>query len=322
MKALITGATGLIGSGLCQRLKEQGWWVRALVLPGDDTGRIDALVDEKRSGDVTAPDTLAGIGEGIDVVYHLAARVLDYGRKRQFYASILDGTRHMLEACAGRAGRFVYASSIAAMGVDRHLKGLTERDPGHKTGVPYNDAKLDAEGVVNAFNDRFPRGVVIVRPSNVTGPGSVWVSELLRQFLKSRVPLVDQGRHSSAFIYIDNLLDGLVLAGTVDRAAGQTYFLRDDWDVTWQRYMTDLSALVGKAPRGNLSFRTAWRLGALCEAICRPFGWRPPVTRLGAALTGHDNDVDTTKAQTELGWRTRVTYEEAMSRIKVWISRT
>jgi nucleoside-diphosphate-sugar epimerase len=322
MKALITGATGLIGSGLCQRLKEQNWFVRALVLPGDDTSHIDNFVDEKRTGDVTAPDSLQEIGLGIDVVYHLAARVLDYGSKKQFYGPIFHGTNNLLEACAGKAGRFVYVSSFAAMGVDRHLKGLTERDPGHKTGVPYNDAKLDTEFSVKSFNDRFERGVVIIRPSNVTGPTSIWVREVLRQFQKSWVPLVDHGQHSSSFVYIDNLVDGLVLAGTVDRAAGQTYFLRDDWDVSWKRYLTDMSALVGKRPRGNVSFKTAWRVGALCEAVCRPFGWRPPLTRLTAAITGRDNDVDTAKAQAELGWRTRVTYDQAMTKIKDWIDRS
>ncbi len=319
MKALITGSTGFIGAKLVSALAQRGDEIRALTFPGEDSSHIRAYVKEIREGDITRPETLAGLGEDMDVVYHLAARVLDYGTREQFYEPIVEGTRNMLDACADRAGRFLLVSSICACGTGQHMKGMTEKNPCRKTGVFYGDAKLDSEEVARSYSGRFPKGCVIVRPANVVGPGSVWVAELGRMFQKAPVPLLDQGRYSASLVYVDNLVDGMVLAGTREEAPGQTYFFRDDWQVTWKEYLTDLSAMLGKKPRFSVPFRLAWVLGQLSETVSRPFGVRPLMTRHAAGLMGRDNDVDTTKARTELGWETCITYEQAMKVIRAWV---
>ncbi len=316
MRALVTGATGCIGSRLCRQLHKQGWFVRALVLPGEHTRHIQKFVSEFISGDITQPETLTGIGDDMDLVFHLAARVLDYGARDEFYEPIFNGTRHLLEACHEGANRFVFISSIAACGLGRHLKNVKESDPPQKSGIPYNDAKTDAEDVVQTYQDKFLKGCVIVRPANVIGPKSAWVDELGRQFLKSIVPLIDGGRHSASLIYVDNLVDGMILAGTKEKASGQIYHFRDDWDVTWKQYLTDLSAMLGKKPKGTIPYGIAWWMGVVFETLLTPLGIRPPATRLAAAIMGRNNDVDNSKAKKELGWKTRVSYKEAMNEIR------
>jgi len=317
--ALVTGATGFIGSRLCKELKKENFKIRALAMAGENCDHIAADVSEIVTGDITRPDTLGGIGDGMDVVFHLAARVLDYGSKKQFYAPIYEGTQNMLNACADRSKRFLFVSSIAACGLGKHLKGFKETDTPRKSGIPYNDAKNDAEKLIHSYENRFAKGCTIIRPANVIGPKSVWVDELGKQFLKSVVPLIDKGRYSASLLYVDNLVDGIIKAGASDVAAGQTYQLRDDWDVTWKQYLTDLSALFGKKPMGSVPYSVAWTMGSAIEKLLTPIGIRPPVTRLAVAIMGRDNDVDTTKARQELGWRTKVSYPEAMKQIGEWI---
>jgi 2-alkyl-3-oxoalkanoate reductase len=321
MRALVTGATGFIGSRLCRELNKKGWDIRALTLPGENTRHIKKFVSDIKSGNITEPDTLVGIGDDMDVVFHLAARVLDYGSKEQFYDPIYTGTQNMLEACHEGAKRFVFASSIAACGLGRHLKGVKESDPTQKSGIPYNDAKADAEVLVKSFQGKFPNGCVIVRPANVIGPKSAWVDELGRQFLSSIVPLIDGGRHSASLIFVDNLVDGIILVATKNKASGQIYQFRDDWDVTWKHYLTDLSAMLGKKPMGSVPYSVAWILGSVVEKLMTPLGIRPPVTRLGVAIIGRNNDVDNTKAKQELGWKTRVSYVEAMEEIREYVEK-
>jgi nucleoside-diphosphate-sugar epimerase len=318
-KALVTGATGFIGARLCKELKKAGWEIRVLALPGEDISHIADDISEVVFGDITDPKTLEGIGNDIDVVLHLAARVLDYGSKKQFYLPIFHGTANMLTACAHHASRFVFVSSIAACGLGRHLKGVRESDPARKSGVPYNDAKADAEVIVRGYQDKFKNGCTIVRPSNVIGPRSAWVDEMGRQFLRSMVPLIDKGRYSASLIYVDNLVDGIIRAGTSERASGQVYHFRDDWNVSWKQYLTDLSAMVGKKPAGSLPYPVAWILASIVERIFTPLGLRPPITRLAIATMGRDNDVDNSKAKQELGWQTRVSYPEAMDTIQKWV---
>ena len=320
MKAVVTGATGCIGSVLCRELWAGGWKVRALVRTGREYGHIAGYISETHTGNILAPGSLAGLADGADVVFHLAARVSDYGSKKQFYEPILEGTRNMLEACAGKTGRFVQVSSITACGMGRHLRFQKEDDRCFKSGVPYSDAKLDAETLVKSCNDHFPEGCLIVRPSNVIGPRSPWVDDVCRHFSTLMgIPLIDKGRYSASLVYVDNLVDGIIMAGTRGEANGQTYHFCDNWQVRWKRYLTDLSAFIGKKPKGNLHFSLAWGLGHIMETLCTPLGLRPPVTRLAVGIMGRDNHVDTSKAQKELGWQTRVSYADAMQQIGEYV---
>jgi NAD(P)-dependent dehydrogenase (short-subunit alcohol dehydrogenase family) len=254
----------------------------------------------------------------VDVVFHLAARVADHGPPEAFRATIVDGTRNVLAACAG-AGRFVYVSSYTALGLGRHLRGMAEDAPAVRAGIPYADGKLDAEELVRASEGRFARGCVIVRPANVIGPGSAWVTDVARQLHAALVPLIDGGRHGANLIGVDNLVDGLLLAADVEAATGKTYHLRDAWQASWRRYLTDLAAMLHSRPRGALSFEAAWALGGAAERVCAPLGLRPPLTRMAAGMLGRDNEVDTSRAREELGWRTRVSYEETMDEIRAWV---
>jgi nucleoside-diphosphate-sugar epimerase len=322
MKAVVTGATGCIGTVLCRELRAGGWNVRALVRPGREHGHIAGYISGIHTGNILFPESLAGLADGADVVFHLAARVSDYGSKKQFYEPILEGTRNMLDACAGKAGRFVQVSSITACGVGRHLNGQKEADRCFRSGIPYSDAKLEAEAQVSSSSDRFPRGCVIVRPSNVVGPRSPWVDDVCRHFRTLMgIPLIDRGRYSASLVYVDNLVDGIIMAGTREEAAGRTYHFCDDWQVSWRRYLTDLAGFMGKKPRGNLPFPLAWGLGHVMETLFTPLGLRPPVTRLAAGLMGRDNHVDTSKSQKELGWRTRVSYPQAMQHIGEYVKK-
>ena len=319
MKSLITGATGFMGARLCKALSERGDEIHALVLPGEDYSHISRFIAEAREGDITNPLSLVGVADGVDVVYHLAARVVDNGSYDDFYKPILDGTRNMLEACADRAGRFVYVSSICACGTGRHMKGLTESDECQKTGVYYGDAKLEAEMLVKSHAADFPKGFVIARPDTVIGPRSVWVNELGKMIRDSIFTYFDGGRYSAGLIYIDDLVDGLVLCGVKDQAAGQTYFFGSGWEVSWKQYLDDLAVLFGKKIRFSLPFKFAWALGYVSEKISQPLGIRPMITRHAVGLLGRDLDVDCSKAKCELGWKTRVSYDDAMKEIKLWV---
>jgi nucleoside-diphosphate-sugar epimerase len=322
MKTLVTGATGFIGSVLTRELLKKGNKVRALVLPGENSSVLEELGVEICRGDLSRRDTLKGICNGVDAVFHLAGRVTDWGTREQFYSAIYDATQHLLEEASGRAPRFVYISSIAAIGFGRHLKGIKENDRAFKSGIPYNDAKLDAEKLVMSCHGSGRIACTIIRPANVTGPGSVWVRDIVEKMMSMPMPLIDQGRHSSSLIYVDNLVEGIILAGTKDIAKGKIYQLRDDWDVSWGQYITDLGAFIGKKPVGSIPYWPARILGSLFDLVCTPLKIRPPVSRMSIEITGRNNDVDTSRAKQELGWKTTVSYPEAMERIGAWVRKT
>lgn len=319
MRALVTGATGFIGSVLVRELLSKQHTVKALALPGEDTSLLESAGVSVFRGDLTDRESIRGLCDGADTVFHLAARVTDWGAKSLFYRAIFESTSNLLKESVSRAQRFVYISSIAALGLGAHLKGVKESASPRKSGVPYNDAKADTEALVRSYHNTGGIDCVIVRPANVTGPGSVWVRDIVERMHDMMVPLMDGGRHSASLVYVDSLVDGIIRAGASKAAPGKAYHFRDDWDVSWERYIRDLGAMIGKRPRGRIPFRAAWAAGWMMEKALTPFNVRPPVTRLAAGVMGRDNDVDTSRARAELGWRTTVTYEEAMKRIGEWV---
>lgn len=317
MKALVTGAGGAIGSRLCSRLVERGDEVTGLFLPGEPPCAETGV--KQVYGDITRPDSLIGIDGEYDCVFHLAARVCDYGSMALFYDVMVNGTANVLARTTGRTGRFVYMSSIAAYGMGRHLRGFREDEPLVKTGVPYCDTKIDAEGLVRGYTHGTDTSYTIIRPANVLGPCSVWVRDILDAYAKMPVPLLDGGRFPTSFVYVENLLDAVLSAAGSDAARGREYNVCDDYLVTWREYLTELGSWVRKRTGPNIPTRLAWQLARGLEAAFLPFyPARPPISRMAVAVMGYDNDVDTTRAREELGWSTRVPYRQAMEDVWGW----
>ncbi len=332
MNILVTGASGFIGSHLCPYLLSKGHTLRILLLPQEKEPSFITNKVEIFRGDLTNPESLRGIMEGIELVYHLGAWATFYGKKKQFYGTIVDGTRnllleteHELKLNKKQKLRFVYISSFTAMGLGRHLRGFDETAIPEKCGIFYADAKRIAEGVVQKFasnttvRKRFE--YVIIRPANVIGPGSVHVTGTVDAFLKNNLRFVDHGKWPAALTYIDNLVDGFYLAGTVPYAAGETYFLRDEFDdsITWKKYQEEIGSVIGGKSRGNMPFKFAWVLTGILETIFRLLNIKSPYTKVTIGLVGRDLSVNSSKARSQLGWKTRVSYEQGMTKIKNWI---
>ena len=319
MKALVTGAGGFIGSHLAKELIRKGYFVRGLFLPQEETQLLENIGLEIFRGDLTKPLTIKSITKDIDIVFHLAARTLDWGTMQKFKTIMVDGTENILKESRNNISKFIYFSSVAALGLGRDIKGFKEDAKRVKTNIPYCDTKILAEDLVNNYCTKNNIPYTIIRPSNVIGPGSIWVRDVLDKFLNSRVPLINHGKAPGAFIYIDNLIHGTLLAAESKNSNGNTYHFCDHYSITWKEYLQTLGGWVGKKPFGSVSFKFAWSLGWLLEKLYTPFNRRPPVTRLASSITGKNLDVDTTLAEKDLGWSSLVSENEAMDRIKIWV---
>jgi nucleoside-diphosphate-sugar epimerase len=319
MKAFVTGAGGFIGAHLAEALVKKGYDVTGLFMPTEDSRMAEKAGIKIFRGDITRPETLEGIADRADVLFHLATRTSDWGSKSAFEEIMVQGTENVLRACQKSAPRFVYFSSIAAFGLNRHLEGFTEDEPRKVTGIPYCDTKIKAEDLVREFCGDHGIDYTIIRPANVIGPESVWVKDILDAFYRGPIPVVGGGNAPGAFVYIDNLVDGTILAAESDDAKNQTYQLRDDYDMTWGDYINFLGSHINKTTSGSIPFSVAWHLGHVLETILTPLNIRPPMTRLAAGVFGRNNDVDTSKAKKELGWTSRIPLDEAMGKISSWV---
>jgi len=225
MKALVTGATGFIGSHLVERLLDEGMRVACLIRPRSDSKWLDGLPLERYVGTLDDPGGLAKAARNADYVFHLAG--LTRARSEEAYLAVnAEGTRRLLEAVqqTGAAGRrFVYVSSLAAVGPNTGNHPLDETaDPHPLEG--YGASKLAAERIVLDRAEQLP--VTIIRPPAVYGPRDTNFLPLFRSARRfRRVPIVGKETSRTSFVYVRDLVEGIYLAACSPAGVGQTYFI-------------------------------------------------------------------------------------------------
>jgi len=318
LKVLVTGAHGFIGSHLVEKLIAEGASVRALVSPWGNLQNLAGVQDqiEVVRADVSAPESLKGVCDGIDLIYHAAARVADYGPAAAFWRVNVEGTKGLLlEAERAAVKRFVLVSSVA---VHRYT-GFQDADP---RTLPldgslnaYARSKVAAENVLSASQVRAAQlETVIVRPGLWPfGPRDPNFRRLAAALRKGRLPLVDGGRAVINTAYSENLMDGLWLAGTVPQAAGNTYVIADAGAPSWKDVFTELARILdAPAPRLSLPGWVAEPLGGAVERVyaLAMLKAEPPLTRYRGALMRRD--VHFSPAH-DLGYTPAISWQEGLA---------
>ena len=325
---LVTGAIGLLGSHIVEKLRKQGQDVRALVRPQSDTSFIDSLGVEKAIGDITDPDSLKRAMDGVKTVYHAAAKVGDWGPWREFVAISIDGTRNVIEAAA-RAGveRFLHVSSISAYG---HPDGeglvLDETAPLgqnlHKWSY-YSRAKVEAEKIVWQAHQKGDIQVTVIRPSWLYGERDrASMPRLIRAIKSGKAKLVGDGTNRLNLTYAGNEADGCILAAQSPKAVGQAYNLCNDGIITQKEYMNKIASLIGAPPvTKKVPYKLAYNAAFVLELFGHMFGKKSPplVTRYSVWLIGRKVFFSTEKIQRELGYTPAVGYDEGIARAVKWV---
>ena len=322
MRTLVTGANGFVGAALCRKLLERGDAVRGLVRATSDLSLLEGASIERAVGALDRPDSLDAATRDVDVVFHVAAAVTDWGTLEWFRQVNVEGTRNLIEA-AIRNGvkRFVYVSTVA---VHSFIDGqeMTEDSPQLPTPFPYSQSKREGEAMVMGYHREGKIEVSIVRPGDVYGPGDRTALLKLAPVLEAGMMMhVGRGEKLGAFVYVDNLVDGIILAGTVRQAAGEAYVITDGIRLTWRAYWDRLTdALELPRPRLSVHPAVARFIASTLEFIYRLFRIRsrPLITRyLVDHMTNHTH-FSIEKARRELGYAPGVGIDEAITRTAAW----
>jgi 2-alkyl-3-oxoalkanoate reductase len=238
MKALVTGATGFVGSHLAEALREKGDEVTALVRSPSKAAALGPLGVRVVPGDLDDPASLARAVEGQDVVFHVAGLVAARD-EHGFLRTNRDGTANLVDA-AGRArvSRFVYVSSMAAGGPATPGRPLTGTEPPRPV-TAYGRSKLAGEAAVKA--GALPW--VIVRPPTVYGPRDREVLKVFRMARWGVAPVFGDGSQELSAVHGADLAAALVAAGTARGTTGKVYYACHPEVVT----SADFVRAVGKA---------------------------------------------------------------------------
>lgn len=310
---LVTGASGFIGRALVARLEAVGMVVQAtdVVAGARPTVRLD-VTDGADAHDV--------LGRARPrVVVHAAAIVDERARQEVAQRVNVHGTSNVLDAAAAvGVERFVHISSIAALGVDPGPDADEDAPLVFDTGAPYFDTKAAAEALVRDAAARGALPVVVVRPGDVYGPGSgPWVERPLELMRRGVPVLIGGGAGLIAHTWIDNLVDGLVLACTHEDAVGGVFHITDGvHTTTFGSYLERLAGAAGlTAPTAGVPLGVAVGLGAVFEAAQRLTGRRMPFSRAAARYVCRQATYRIDRARDQLGYRPAVDLDEGFARL-------
>jgi nucleoside-diphosphate-sugar epimerase len=317
--ALVTGASGFVGSHLVEALLERGWEVRCLVRRTSDLRwlpreRVRLMYGDVSDESVAGREALAEAVKGADSVFHLAA-VTSAARDATYYRVNVDGTRRLADAVRRSApdAHVVLCSSLAAAGPPRPGHPATEQDPDNPQGA-YGTSKLLAEKVLGESGLRH----VVIRPPAVYGPRDVDILAAFRTASRGyAVRLAPRGQRLS-FVHARDLAAGLVLAA--EREASGRYYMSDGRVHLWEDVMSGIGAALGlvlqtvSLPTGILH-----AVAHLDRTRARLLGRKPLLTPDRAReLSGPDWTCSDALAREELGYESRVPLLDGLFETAEW----
>jgi len=236
-RVLITGATGFIGSRLCEVLSLTGAFEpRAFIHSTASAARITRFDMNFSVGDLCDARSVDTAIQGCETVVHLArgdARVMRKGLENILRASVNHGVK-----C------FVHMSSVAVYGNNPPSESVCETARAKRTELEYGNEKLAQEHRVLHYAKRYGLPIVILRPPNVYGPFSGFTIGLINKIRSGVMAIVDGGKTPCNLVYIDNLIQAILLSLWSPKAIGETFFVTDHETITWEQCLEDHAKLV------------------------------------------------------------------------------
>jgi nucleoside-diphosphate-sugar epimerase len=222
----------------------------------------------------------------------------------------------MLIEAAADAGvrRVVHCSTVGVHGDVQGDAPATEDAPFHPMDI-YQRTKLEGESMARETGRRIGMQVTVVRPGPIYGPGDRRLLKLIGGVARRRFRLLGSGRPRFQMVYVDDLIDGMVLAGNRAEADGRSYILTGAEAPTLTELVNEIAEVANvPPPRVRLPVWPFWLLGAACEAVCIPLRIEPPLFRRRVKFFTSNRWFDTSRARRELGFAPKVGLREGLER--------
>lgn len=319
MKVLVTGAPGWLGSTLVEALIKQGDKVRCLVLENINASSLEKLGAKIVRGNLTKRETLKiDDFKGADVVYHCAG-IIHPKKIKELYELNFNGTKNILDiSIEAGVKRFVFVSSNSPLGVNKRRDILfTENDP-YDPYMNYGKSKMLAEEYVNKKFQEGKIETVIIRPCWFYGPNQPLRQTTFFKMIKKGNPILfGDGKNLRSMSYVDNTVQGLILAGTKKNAIGQTYWIADERPYSTIEIYQTVADLLGVKLKPRYIPKFISSNFKILDSILQSAGLYMQEVHVAGEM---DKDIACSieKAKRELGYNPQIGLREGMRRSIEW----
>jgi len=317
-RVLVTGASGFTGTNLCRRLRRDGDEVVAFVRATSRTAPLEQIGVSCLKVDLADRPAIARELRGISTVYHLAAAYREeLGDRTEFQRVNVDATRNLLDAASATGvRRFVHCSTVG-------VQGQIDEPPATEEyrlapGDHYQQSKLDGEVLALEYAQAgLP--LVVVRPVGIYGPGDLRFLKLFRSIARGRFVMIGSGRSLYHLTYIDDLIQGFVLAGASPAALGEIFTIAGPQYTTLKVLVGMIADALGKPhPRLRVPFAPVYAASVVSERVCRVLNVSPFLYPRRVEFFSKDRAFDTGKARRMLGYQPAVDLEAGLRKTAQW----
>ena len=317
--ALVTGATGFVGSAVARTLEAKGVAIRVLARPESPRRNLEGLNAEIALGDMRSPADMTRALQGVRWLFHVAADYRLWARDpEEIVRNNRQGTLAVMQAAlAAGVERVVYTSSVATLSL-KHVPADEAAPLSEAEAIgAYKRSKVVAERLVEAMVEGQRLPAVIVSPSTPIGPRDVRptpTGRIIVEAASGRMPaFVDTGLN---LVHVDDVAEGHWLALQKGRI-GERYILGGQ-DVTLREMLAEIARLTGrKAPTVNLPRAPLYPLAWVAEAVAQLTGKEPFLTADALKMSRHRMFFSSAKAARELGYQARP-YALALADALAW----
>ena len=321
---LITGAGGLVGSSLAEACVKRGYKVKALIRSGSDGSFLEKLGVEVVRGDLQDKTLPIEATQGVDTVFHCAAKVGDWGSVDSYRQVNVEGLRKLLDSLnPAQLYKFVHFSSLGVYEARHHYQTDESTPPPDQHFDGYTQSKMESEKLALQYHKDKGYPIVVLRPGFIYGPRDRTVLPRLMEKLKTKeVKYIGSSSYAMNNIFVGNLVQAAFLALDNPNAVGQVFNLTDGEKVSKKRFITTIAKGMN-LPTPFFLPVPLWLVRLIAssmekKALKRGALEAPKITKANIKFLGLNLDFSIEKAKRILGYAPAKTFDEGMAETLNW----
>jgi len=321
---LITGAGGLVGSSLAEACVKRGYKVKALIRSGSDGSFLEKLGVEVVRGDLQDKSLPIEATQGVDTVFHCAAKVGDWGSVDSYRQVNVEGLRKLLDSLnPAQLYKFVHFSSLGVYEARHHYQTDESTPPPDQHFDGYTQSKMESEKLALQYHKDKGYPIVVLRPGFIYGPRDRTVLPRLMEKLKTKeVKYIGSSSYAMNNIFVGNLVQAAFLALDNSNAVGEVFNLTDGEKVSKKRFITTIAKGMN-LPTPFFLPVPLWLVKLIAssmekKALKRGALEAPKITKANIKFLGLNLDFSIEKAKRILGYAPAKTFDEGMAETLNW----